>query len=96
MLLDTIFFKSGIGGKEFDITQSLNFSNKILMISSIIMFYLIPFYLNKLIHINWIKIDNLIVSLIIFLSVCPFLTMMEITQGGGGIFLNYHIFIFSK
>ena len=92
--LDTIFFfKSGIGGKEFDITQSLNFSNKILMISSIIMFYLIPFYLNKLIHINWIKIDNLIVSLIIFFICLPFFNYDGNYQGGGIFFkLSYFIF----
>ena len=90
--LESIFFKSGVANKEFDLIQSLNFSNKILMISSIIMFYIIPFYFSKLFQFNWIRFDNLIISLIIFFICVTFFNYSG-NYSGGGIFLKFHIFL---
>ena len=87
------FFKSGVADKEFDLIQSLNFSNKILMISSIIMFYIIPFYFSKLFQFNWIRFDNLIISLIIFFICVTFFNYSGNYSGGGIFFKISHFFI---
>ncbi len=94
--LDSIFFfKSGIAGKEFDLIQSLNYSNKILIISSIISFYLIPFYFSNLLKINWVKFDNIIISLLLF-SACLVFFNFDGNYAGGGIFFKVSYFLFEN
>ncbi len=94
--LESIFFlKSGISGKEFDIKDSLNFSNKIILISSIIFFYLIPFYSSKIINLNFLKIKDLSLGFLIFL-ICLFSFNYNPNFSGGGFFFKLSQFIFGN
>tara|TARA_B100000401_G_C52770532_1_gene702988 strand:- start:620 stop:1282 length:663 start_codon:yes stop_codon:yes gene_type:complete len=94
--LDSIFFfKSGVAGKEFNLLENLNFSNKILIISSIILFYLIPFYLSNLFEIKKIKLDNFLLSLFIFF-VCLIFFNYSSDYSGGGIFFKISNYIFGN
>ncbi len=94
--LDSIFFfKSGVAGKEFNLLENLNFSNKILIISSIILFYLIPFYLSNLFEIKKIKLDNFLLSLFIFF-ICLIFFNYSGNYSGGGIFFKISNYIFGN
>lgn len=94
--LDSIFFfKSGVAGKDFDLTDSFNFSNKILIISSIIFFYLIPFYLSNLIKFNFKNVNNIFIGVIIFL-ICISFFNYEKNLSGGGIFFKISNYIFEN
>ena len=76
--LDSIFFlKSGIAGKEFALKDNLNYANKILIIPTIIIFYLIPFYLSKIIKFKKFDTKKLLISASIVLT-CSFLIMIQI------------------
>ena len=74
----------------------INVSNKILIISTLIMFYLMPLILNnnelKKIYLNN-KIKNLVISGIIFLILIKFFNY-SFEYTGGGIFfkLSYYLF----
>ena len=94
--LDTIFFlKSGIAGKSFESLNSLNYFNKIIIIPSIIFFYLIPFYFTKLIKIdsNIFKVYNIILSLLVFL-ISIFFFDYRGNYSGGGIFFKISNYFF--
>ena len=65
-----------------------NLSNKILIISSIIFFYLIPFLITQTLKINIKKLDLIITSLIIT-TICINYFNYKIEYTGGGIF--YHL-----
>jgi len=94
--LDSIFFfKSGVSGKEFNLLENLNFSNKILIISSIVLFYLIPFYFSNLFKPKKIKLDNLLLSLFIFL-ICLIFFNYSGDYSGGGIFFKISNYIFGN
>tara|TARA_B100001121_G_C18691693_1_gene623291 strand:+ start:2102 stop:3355 length:1254 start_codon:yes stop_codon:yes gene_type:complete len=94
--LESIFFlKSGISGKEFSILDTLNFSNKLLIISTIFIFYLIPFYLSKIIEINFFNLQDLLISLIIFF-ICYFFFNYNPSFSGGGIFFKISQYLFSN
>ena len=79
----------------------LNIYNNILLISSIILFYLFPFLITKIININNIfKFKKIIISLAIFL-ICAFYFDYNYQFTGGGIifkfsnfFLKNNIFFF--
>ena len=80
-----------------NISLSFNISDKILIISSIILFHLIPFLLNKIFLyeiIKNLKKDFLIVSLI-FLILLYFFNY-QISYTGGGIFFQISNFIFKN
>ena len=70
-----------------------NIFNNILLISSIILFYLFPFLITKIINLNKIfKFDKIVISLIIFLiSAYYFNYSYQFT--GGGIFFKFSNFL---
>ena len=80
-----------------------NISNKIIIINSIFLFYLIPVIDYSLIFNNlkiFIKINRIkILYFTIFLICCfsfDFSEAYEITNSGGGIFYNISIFLFNN
>ena len=80
-----------------DVTSSdfFNFANKILIISSIIFVYLIPFLITKSINIRFFDVKNLILSfLLIFFLAYFFNYNYDFT--GGGIFFKFSYFIFNN
>jgi hypothetical protein len=88
-LLESIFFfKSAIPGGNEDFKTVFNLSNKILIISSIIFFYLIPFLITQTLKINIKKLNVIITSLIVTI-VCVNYFNYKFEYTGGGIF--YHI-----
>ena len=89
------FFKSAIPGKDFDLRDSLNFSNKILIISSIILFYLIPFFLSKLVKINFNNLKIIFFSILI-VFICSFYFDYDPNYTGGGIFFKISQKIFNN
>jgi hypothetical protein len=94
--LDSIFFfKSGVAGKEFNLLENLNFSNKILIISTMIFFYLIPFYFSNLFKLNSINLRSLTLSLFIFF-ICLFFFNYSNSYSGGGIFLKVSNYFFGN
>jgi hypothetical protein len=76
----------------------INVSNKILIISTLIMFYLMPLILNnnelKKIYLNN-KIKNLVISGIIFLILIKFFSY-SIEYTGGGIFFKLSFYLFNN
>ena len=98
-ILDVKFFMVNTPGEinGENISLSLNVSDKILIISSIISFHLIPFLLNndflyKIIEI--LKKDLLIVSVIFIILL--FFFNYQISYTGGGIFFQISNFIFKN
>ena len=92
-ILDINFLISGV--VHIDENENiffLNIFNNILLISSIILFYLFPFLITKIINLNIIfKFDKIIISLIIFLiSVFYFDYNYQFT--GGGIIFKFSNF----
>jgi len=74
----------------------VNIYNKILIISSIIFFYLLPFLITKIISINKIfKLDKILISLVIFL-ISIFYFDYEYQFTGGGIFFKFSYFFFNN
>ena len=102
--LENIFFlKSAIPGGQENFKDIFNFSNKILLITTIIFFYLIPFILTRSIKININKINVILTSLII-LFVCMNFFNYKTEFTGGGIFFqlshlllknNFLLYLFS-
>ena len=94
--LDNIFFlKSGIAGKEFDLSESLNYSNKILIIPTIIFFYLLPFYFSKIIFFKNFNIKHFLISIIIVFICSLFFNYTE-SFSGGGIFFKFLKLLFEN
>ncbi len=92
--LDSIFFlKSGIAGKEFALKDNLNYANKILIIPTIIIFYLIPFYLSKIIKFKKFDTKKLLISASIVLTCSFFFNYDPNHSGGGFIFKFSRLFI---
>ena len=95
--LDVNFLLAGTpGGSEDEkIGLSFNFANKILIISSIILFHLSPFLLNKSILSEFKKIKNLnlFVFFIIFLISLFYFNYVPNYTGGGVFFqISYYFF----
>lgn len=87
--LDNIFFlKSGIAGKEFDLNESLNYSNKILIIPTIVFFYLLPFYFSKMIFFKNFNIKYFLISVIV-VFVCSLSFNYSEDFSGGGILFKF-------
>ena len=84
---------------EVDLLTRLNLSNKILIISSIILFYFIPFLINKKFFLNFVK-DNfnnkkfLISSMFTITLIILFSYRADFT--GGGIFFQFSNLIFKN
>ena len=96
LTLENIFFlKSGISGKEFNLKDNLNFANKILMISSIIFFYLIPFIFTKLIKIEFLNLKNAIISIFI-VTACFIFFNYDSDYTGGGFFFKLSQLLFNN
>jgi hypothetical protein len=102
--LENIFFlKTAIPGGNESLKDIFNFSNKILIIATIIFFYLIPFILTGSIKININKINTVLTSLTT-LIICMFFFNYRVEFSGGGIFFqlshlllknNYLFYLFS-
>ena len=102
-LENIFFFKSAIPGGQENLKDIFNLSNKILIVATIIFFYLIPFILTGSIKININKINIMFASLII-LIICINYFNYRIEFSGGGIFFklshlllknNYLFYLFS-
>jgi hypothetical protein len=102
-LENIFFFKSAIPGGQENLKVIFNFSNKILIVATIIFFYLIPFILTGSIKIIINKINIMFASLII-LMICINYFNYRIEFSGGGIFFklshlllknNYLFYLFS-
>ena len=95
-ILDINFLKATTPGSSEGekIGLSLNFANKILIISSIILFHLLPFLLNKSILNEFKKIKNLnlIIFFIIFLISLYYFDYNPKYTGGGVFFQISHYF----
>ena len=86
-ILDINFLLAGTPGLEHgrSIGLSFNFSNKILIISSIILFHLIPFLINKEFvsdFINWIKKNFFFVTFFFIINLIFFDYSVRFTGGG--------------
>ena len=76
---------------------NFNFSNKILIISSIILFHLIPFIISRTFIVNFFKSfkKNLLIVIIIFvISIVFFDYLLRFT--GGGFFFQISNFLFQS
>ena len=95
-ILDINFLTAATPGssEEEKIGISFNFANKILIISSIILFHLLPFLFNKSIFSEFKKIKNfnLILFLTIFLSSLFYFNYVPNYTGGGVFFQISHYF----
>ena len=81
-----------------DLSVKLNFFNKIVIISSLIFFYFIPFLNKKLIIKTIDVLKNLKKNyfLIIFLIICLFLFNFPSGNFGGGIFYHFSQYFFGN
>ena len=94
--LDSIFlFKSAVPSNEVQSSDLFNVSNKILIISSIIFFYSIPFLIVKSFEIKKPKINTIILSLIL-LILLSYNFNYNYSFTGGGIFFKLSHFIFNN
>ena len=97
IILDINFLTATTPGSsnEEKIGLSLNFANKILIISSIILFHFLPFLINKSILSEFKKIKNLnlFVFFIIFLISLFYFNYVPNYTGGGVFFqISYYFF----
>ncbi len=100
-ILDVFFLSSGytpgsdIGNFGFE--NSLNFSNKILIIGSIIFFYLLPFviYLREYFLLKKITLYETLIILI-FSIINIYLFSYETVYTGGGIFFKISHYLFNS
>ncbi len=96
-ILDINFFTAATPGSsdEEKIGLSFNFANKILIISSIILFHLLPFLFDKSIFNEFKKIKNynFLVFFIIFLISLFYFNYVPNYTGGGVFFqISYYLF----
>ncbi len=97
-ILDVFFINTGYTpGNDINslgIKNNLNFSNKILIISSLILFYLLPFilYFKKIFLLNNLTTKELLI-LIIFTLLNIYLFNYKIEFTGGGIFFKTSYFL---
>lgn len=94
--LDNLFFlKTAVPSQEIKASDFFNISNKILIISSIIFFYLIPFLLTRSLKFNKLKIYSFtIISIVFIFLVSGFDYNFNYT--GGGIFFKFSQFFFKN
>lgn len=90
--LENIFlFKSAVPGVSVDYNLWFNYSNKILCISTIIVFYLIPFLATNIVKIN-LQITSekkyFFLTIIFLYLICLYYFNYQLEYGGGGIFFQ--------
>ncbi len=91
--LDTIFlFNTAVPSGNINNFQIFNFSNKILIIFSIIFFYALPFLLTKSINLNFRDFKIIMLSLII-ISILGYFFNYNFNLTGGGIFFKVSYFL---
>ena len=91
--LDTIFlFNTAVPSGNINNFQIFNFSNKILIIFSIIFFYALPFLLTKSFNLNFWNFKIIILSLIIIFILGYFFNY-NFNLTGGGIFFKVSYFL---
>ena len=95
-ILETNFLFFNAVPKQFDNLPTFNFSNKILIISTFIFFYITPFILTKSIKIDFLKIKPIIFSMLLLLVLVPFFNYGIDYTGGGIIFKISNIFLKSN
>jgi len=94
--LDNIFFlKTAVPGDLYQKSEILNFSNKILIISSIIFFYAIPFLITGVYKIEWHNKLNIALALILLLFL-QFGFSYTYEWMGGGIFFKTSKLLFEN
>ena len=97
--LEVNFLIAGTPGEDIDspIGLSFNLSDKILIISSILFFHLLPFLLNKEFILDVINpTKKILISIILFFILNLFFFNYQINFTGGGIFFQLSNFIFSN
>ena len=100
IIKDFYFLKMNVTGAP--LSSKLNFSNKIILVSTIFFFYFIPFItLNKKLFLEKIKENKNLIFLIIFIILNIFLyDYNNQTEGvgrtGGGLFLHLSQLLFSS
>ena len=100
LIKEFYFLKMNVTGA--DLSSKLNFSNKIILISSIFFFYFIPFIsINKKLLISKIKINKSLIFFMIFIILnIYFFDYNNQTEGvgrtGGGLFLHLSQLLFSN
>ena len=94
-----MFSASAVPGGEENTLLALNISNKILIISSLIFFYLLPFIFSKSIDLNLTlektQLKYSFIAIIAFI-VCIFFFNYQIDYTGGGIFFKISNFFFKN
>ena len=97
--VDFMFSASAVPGGEENTLLALNISNKILIISSLIFFYLLPFIFSKSIDLNLTlektQLKYSFIAIIAFI-VCIFFFNYQIDYTGGGIFFKISDFLFKN
>ena len=96
-ILDINFLFSATAAPGGSEDADNNVFNKILIISSIIVFYMIPFLVSKSININFKKINivNFIFLFILF-SISTYFYNYKFEYTGGGIFFKLSTFLFDN
>jgi len=96
-ILDVNFLLAGIPAINSSSGLSFNLSDKILIISSILFFHLLPFLLNKEFILDVINpTKQILTSIILFFILNLFFFNYQINYTGGGIFFQLSNFIFSN
>ena len=94
-----MFSASAVPGGEENISQALNISNKILIISSLIFFYLLPFIFSKSIDLNLslekTQLKYIFIATLTFI-ICIFFFNYQNDYTGGGIFFKISNFLFKN
>ena len=94
-----MFSASAVPGGEENISQPLNISNKILIISSLIFFYLLPFIFSKSIDLNLslekTQLKYIFIATLTFI-ICIFFFNYQNDYTGGGIFFKISNFLFKN
>ena len=94
-----MFSASAVPGGDVNPLLALNIANKILIISSLILFYLLPFIFSKSINLN-LSLEkghlNYIFMLILTFIVCIFFFNYQNSYTGGGIFFKISNFLFKN
>ncbi len=94
--LENIFlFRTAVPSDKISSEDFFNISNKILIISSIIFFYALPFIFTQSIKINFKKIKILIIT-IFFLIVLSRYFNYNYNFTGGGIFFKISYYLFNN
>ena len=94
--LENFFFlRTAVPSDQLVIQDYFNFSNKILIISSIIFFYILPFIITKSIKINLKNTKILLISFALLIIFSPnFNYNYDFT--GGGIFFKISYYLFNN